>query len=107
MPDKPTLIINAQDCLPGMKETFDKWYNEHAAALFKFKGLRSVARYKSVGEEENVPQYVAIYSFESEKDYEQYMASPEREAGMKVTGRPEGVTVKFRGRFELIKEWKR
>ena len=107
MPKKPTLIMNAQDCLPEKEEEFNKWYNEHASALFEFKGLKSVARYKRIGEDENTPKYVAIYSFNNQQDYEQYMASPEREAGMKVLGRPEGVTVKFRGVFELIKEWKR
>ena len=107
MPNKPILIMNAQDCLPGKEEEFNKWYNEHASALFKFEGLKSVARYKRIGEDENVPKYVAIYSFDSQEDYEQYMESPQREAGMKVPGRPEGVTVKFRGLFELIKEWER
>ena len=107
MPNKPILVINAQDCPPGKEEEFNKWYNEHASAFFRFKGMKSVARYKRIGEDENVPQYIAIYYFDSQKDYEQYMASPEREAGMKVTGRPEGVEIKFRGVFELIKDWTR
>ncbi len=107
MPSKPILIINAQDCPPEKENEFNDYYNRHASALFKFKGVKNITRYKRIDKEGNAPRYFALYYFDSQKDYEQYMASPEREAGMKVTGRPEGVKVQFRAQYELIKEWER
>ena len=80
MANKQVIIINAQDCVANQEEEFNNWYNEHASALFKFKGVKRIARYKIGGEDNNAPQFLAVYYFDSEEDYEQYMASPEREA---------------------------
>lgn len=109
MANEQVIIINAQECAADQEEDFNNWYNEHVSALFKFKGVKKIARYKRVGEDENVPQFLAVYYFDSDKEYEQYMASPEREAGLKVPGRrpPDGLTWKFRGQYELIKSWDR
>ena len=109
MENKQVIVINAQECAADQEDEFNNWYNEHASALFKFNGVKRIARYKKTGEDEKAPQFIAVYFFDSQKDYEDYMASPEREAGLKVPGRspPDGLAWKFRSQYELIKSWDR
>ena len=106
---KQVIVINSQDCAADQEEEFNNWYNQHAGALFKFKGVKKIARYRMAGEAGGAPKFLAVYYFDSEEDYEQYMASPEREAGLKVPGYrpPDSVAWKFRSQYELIKSWDR
>jgi len=107
MTNKPIVIMNTMDCPPEDDEEFNKWYTKHASALFKFKGMKSITRYKKIGEDPNVPLYVAIYHFDKQEDLEQYLKSPEREAGIKIPGRPESVKIRFHSQFEIMQEWKK
>ena len=107
MPDKPVINIMAQDAPPGKEEQYNEWTNKHLDALFKFKGIKKAERYKRIGTDEKVPQYIGIYYFDSFKDFEAYNKSPELAAAIKTEGRPEGIVVKWRAQFELIKSWEK
>ena len=96
----------AQDCPPGMdKQQYNKHHDAHILELFKFKGMKTAARYKKIGGDENAPQQLAVFSFDSFEDFEKYDTSPEHAAAAKVPGRPEGVVVRFRAQYELIRSW--
>ena len=109
MADKPMINILGQNLAnPEDEEQYYKWYHEgHIPEFFKFKGMKSAARYKRIGDDETVPQYLTIYTFDSLEARKEYEQSPERAAGMKATGRPDGITASWRGQFELIRSWEK
>ncbi len=105
------IIINvmAQDVdNPAVDAQYNKWYSDaHLPENFKFKGMKKAARYKRIGDDKSTAQYLAIYQFDSMEDFEAYNKSPEHEKAAKVPGRPDGVKVRFRGQYELIKSWEK
>ena len=107
---KRGLYIVMATIAPDKEEAFNKWYNEvHIPLLFKFKGMKRVTRYKLVGGE-NCPAYMAIYEFDSIKDVEANMKSPEFNAAieeMQQTWKQGGFDVKWAGNYEPIKTWER
>ncbi|MFC2006117.1 DUF4286 family protein [Chloroflexota bacterium] len=111
MENKPIINIRGIDCNPEVEEKFNAWYNEtHIPMLLNFKGLRSAARYRRIGDDEQFPGYLAIYEFDDAKDFEEYNRSPELEAvreEMKVSWptEPKGYESKWRVQYELIKSW--
>ena len=107
MTDKQIINIMAQDAPPGKEEQYNTWTNNHLDVLFKFKGLKKAARYKRIGDNENVPQYIGVYYFDNFEDFEAYNKSPELAEALKTEGRPDGIVVKWRAQFELIKSWEK
>lgn len=108
MADKEVINIMAQDLAnPKDDAQYNKWYNVHLPENFKYKGITEAARYKRIGDDASAPQYIAIYTFKNYEEFQKYNTSPERAAAGKVPGRPDGVTVKIRAQYELIKRWKK
>ena len=113
MQNQPIININAMDCDPATEEEFNTWYSEtHIPMLFKSKGMKKVARYKRIGDDEKLPKYLAIYSFDSLEDFEEYSTeraaarSTERVSASEVgVKRPEGIESRWLGQYELIKSW--
>ncbi len=85
------LWVVGLNCPPEFEEKFDKWYDKHIAIMMKFPGLKSSMRFKAgaasetfrgKGETETeghfrqYPNYLALYEFESEKAFNNFVASP-------------------------------
>jgi hypothetical protein len=108
--DKPIINIVSTRCQPDDDTKFNKWYNEvHIPMLFKAKEMKSVARYKVVGEAHGQPTYVAIYKFNSLSDYEKFGKGPEMAAARKEMNESWGQRIEIASRvqYELIKEWEK
>ncbi len=99
---KEIINVMAQNCPAGKDDQYNKWYDVHIAENFKAKGVKKAIRYKRIGDDEKTPQYLAFYYFDNKEGFDSYNVSPERAAAGKVPGRPDGVTVSFRGQYELI-----
>lgn len=104
MQNRPIININAKDFdNPEMEEQYNRWYSEHIAENFKFKGMRKVSRYKRIGDNAAAPQYLAVYCFDSIEDFDAYEKSAEHANSTKVPGRPTaGIKPRFRVQYELI-----
>ena len=65
-------------CRPQDEDRFLKWWAEvHIPLLLKYKGLKSVTRYKLASDDMSTGQYLAIQEFYSKADMEGYNGSPE------------------------------
>ncbi len=116
MPDKPIINIVGQDMEnPAMEEQYNKWYRDtHRPIVARTKGLKSVIRYKRIGDDKTLPHYIAIYNFDSLKAFEEYNASRGTAAGGgtaagagQVASRPEGIVARMRAQYELIEGWEK
>jgi antibiotic biosynthesis monooxygenase (ABM) superfamily enzyme len=108
MADKLIINIVTTQCQPQDVEKFNKWYNEvHIPMLLKFKKLKGVARYQTVSESSNTPQYIAVYKYANQKDIAEFEKSPELAAAIKEMQGSWGDKVQIisRMRYELIKQW--
>lgn len=60
---------------PDQEDAFNRWYDtEHCAQLLRYRGAVSARRYKKILGEDKY-QYMAVYEFESEANFEQFLAS--------------------------------
>ena len=111
METKPIIHLVAADCRPEHEAKFNKWYNDiHIPMLLKFKGIKKVTRYKITKEAKEYPKYLTIYTFESQKAYEEYEASPELTAAReenRETWKEGGYEIKWRVQYEPVKNWER
>ena len=111
MENKPVIHVVATQCKPEVEEKFNKWYDEvHVPLLFKFREMKKVTRYKTLKDTSEYPKYLAIYEFESCKDYEEYAASPELVAGRKEmaeTWKEDVFDIKWRVQYEAMKTWQK
>jgi len=111
MVDRPVINIVSAQCQPADEEKINRWYNEvHVPMLMKFPKIKGVARYKAIGKPDEPPRFIAIYRFDSLKDFEEFGASPEMAAAMKdvkETWGTQGIGITSRVQYELIKEWER
>jgi uncharacterized protein (TIGR02118 family) len=111
MPEKPVLNIVATACKVKDEARFNKWYNEvHIPLLLKYKGMLEAARYQITNDQSGQPKYIAIYKFNSQKDFDALRTSPEFAAAMKEMKESWGdgeVEIKYASIYELIKEWKK
>jgi quinol monooxygenase YgiN len=65
-------------CRPQDEERVLKWWTEiHIPLLLKFKGLKSVTRYKLATDDKNAAYYLAVQEFGSKEDLDAYNKSPE------------------------------
>jgi len=57
------------------EEAFNRWYNtEHCPELLQFKGAVSARRYKAIMGEDRY-QYMAVYEFQDEETFEEFLKS--------------------------------
>jgi hypothetical protein len=57
------------------EDAFNRWYNqEHCPQLLQFRGAVSARRYKAIMGEDKY-QYMAMYEFESEATFQQFLES--------------------------------
>jgi heme-degrading monooxygenase HmoA len=108
---KSIINIVATECKPEVEEKFNKWYNEvHVPMLFKYKGMKSIKRYKVLQPGANYPAYMAIYEYASLEDMVAFQKSPEMAAArdeMKGTWKDGGWEMKWAAGYELLREWNR
>jgi uncharacterized protein (TIGR02118 family) len=98
-------VVTTQ-CQPQDEARFNKWYNEvHIPMLMKYKGVKAVARYKVI--DSKVPQFVAVYHFDSLPDFKAFGESPEFKAAIAEMNQswPKGIDITARQQCELIKDW--
>ena len=108
MAEKSIINIVATQCQPVDEGKFNKWYNEvHVPMLMKNKLLKGVTRYKSISESSSAPRYIAIYRYNSVKDFETFNKSPELAAAIKEMGETWGQKIELTSRiqYELIQEF--
>ncbi len=102
----PIINIVTTQCSHQDEARFNKWYNEvHIPMLMKYRGVKTVARYKVMNAKS--PQFIAIYRFDSLKDFEAFGASPELKAAIEEMQQswPQWIEITARQQYELIKEW--
>ena len=112
MKDKPVILIIGLRCPPEIEERFNTWYDEiHMPNMLKFKGLNEATRYRIVNEDEECPNYLAVYKFENLEAYEAAEASPEAAATREEADETKGTwnksEPKWVGLYESLKTWKR
>jgi uncharacterized protein (TIGR02118 family) len=108
MANKPIINIVTTQCQPHEEEKFNKWYNEvHVPMLLKFKGIKSAARYKLISEPSQLPRFIAIYKFDSQKDFEVFEKGTELADAIKemIGSWGRRIDTISRVQYELIKEW--
>ena len=107
--DKEEIINIVITLAPAQEEEkFNKWYNEvHIPLLLKYRKLKSVTRYKVMGESPQSAQYVAIYRFKNKLDFEAFVNGPERAAALKELQETWGHKLKITSVVpcESIKDW--
>ncbi len=60
---------------PDQEAAFNRWYDtEHCAQLLRYRGAVSARRYKTILGDDKY-QYMAVYEFESEATFEQFLES--------------------------------
>jgi hypothetical protein len=109
MKSKSLVHVVGTECPPEMEKKYDQWYSErHVPDVLKFKKLKSVTRLKKLHSEGEAPKFLTFYEFDSEKDYQDYIKSPERAAAG-----PDWVRVQkelkvcrtWFAQYEVIKGW--
>ncbi len=69
------LFIVKATITPEQEEAFNRWYDtEHCPQLLRFRGAVSARRYKAIMGEDRY-QYIAVYEFESEETFQQFLES--------------------------------
>jgi len=105
MADLPFINVVGTVCPPQDEERFNKWYNQvHIPMLCKYKGVKGVARYKTINPSTGAAQYIAIYNFDCRKDFEAFGKSPEFAAAIKEMNEswPQGISIVSRNQYERI-----
>lgn len=108
MANRPIVNIVTTQCNPKDEARFNKWYNEvHIPMLMKYKGVKGVTRYKTSAEKAEKPTFIAIYKFDTAKDFENFGKSPEFAAAIAEMKQswPQGIEIVSRAQHELIQEW--
>ncbi len=97
------------NCPPELDEKFNKWYNEtHVPMLMKSKAVKRAYRGKITRPVGDLPQYLAIYEFDSRADYESWIKSPEMVACLKEadqTWKEKKYDRRFFVQYEVLKDW--
>ncbi len=69
------LFVVRATITPDQEEAFNRWYNtEHCPQVLRFRGAVSARRYKAIMGEDKY-QYMAVYEFESEERFREFMES--------------------------------
>jgi hypothetical protein len=103
--------IRGMDCAKKDDVKFNKWYNEiHIPMLMKNPNMKSVTRFKRIGDDPQYPRYLAVYEFDSPESFKEYNGSPEIAAAVeeiKESWPNGGLDFIWRVQYEEIKTWKR
>jgi uncharacterized protein (TIGR02118 family) len=99
------------NCPPELDDEFNRWYNTtHVPLIMKFPRIKKAIRAKIDQPISDLPQYLAIYEFESRTDFEDWLASPELAAAAKEaneTWSEKKYERKFFVEYEVVKIWGR
>ena len=86
------------------EESFNRWYNKkHCPEVLQFAGAVSARRYKAIMGEDRY-QYMAVYEFESQEKFEEFMKS-EHLADLKKDYDAQFGTVSERTRSAYVQVW--
>jgi uncharacterized protein (TIGR02118 family) len=109
MKSRSIVHVVGTQCPPEMEEKFDQWYSErHVPDVLKFKKLKAVTRLKKRHSEGDAPVFLTFYEFDSEKDFQDYIKSPERAAAGGDWARVQKelkVSRQWYAQYEVIKSW--
>ena len=111
MESKSVINMVAVQCRPEAEEKFNTWYNEvHVPMLLKNEGIRRITRYKILSADEQYPNYLTIYEFDSQEAFDAFNTGSELAAAMEEmrdTWREGGYERRWRVQYEAIKTWQR
>lgn len=118
------LWVVGMQCPPEAEEKFNRFYEGHMAIMMRWTGLKRATRFKAgtasetfrgKGETETqgafklYPNYLALYEFESEKSFNDFVASPLFKEMLKFRNESwaEGppYEARWRGVFDCLKVW--
>lgn len=109
MEKMPLIFVVGTKVGPEREEEFNEWYDKvHIPMVLKAPGMVRAARYRIVGAEDDLPQYLAIYELESEEAIKLWEESPEREAARQDSLKQQaetGFTVVCRGYYKHLGSW--
>ena len=107
---------------PEIEEKFNKWLSErHVPDLLKYKKIKAATYYKKQTPKTNkpgspgfpdvkTPNYITIYEFENQEDFEGYETSPELDEANKETNETWADDLyerMWRVQYKAVKTWKR
>jgi heme-degrading monooxygenase HmoA len=70
-----TILTVRATITPEQEDAFNRWYDtEHAPELLRYRGAVSARRYKKILGEDAY-QYMALYEFESEDTFREFLES--------------------------------
>ncbi|MFC1904827.1 DUF4286 family protein [Chloroflexota bacterium] len=108
--DSVLLLVGLQ-CPPEIEQKFNEWYEEHISDILKYPGVKAATRYKLTEDNDEYPNYLAIYEFENEQAAKDYDTSPERDVVMRRAAEwwPEGTPYerRWRVKYRVIQSWKK
>ena len=64
------LLLVGLKCGPEREAEFNEWYPEHIALMLEVPGCTAASRYKITQPNEDYPNYLTIYEFESQQALE-------------------------------------
>jgi hypothetical protein len=101
------LNLIGSKCRPQDEQKYLKWWHDiHIPLLLKFKGLKSVTRYKLQTDDKTAGFYMAVQEFGSKADLEAFAKSPElaaaREEMKKSWPDPASWEITSRATYEVL-----
>ena len=110
--DKPYLWLVWTRCAPELDAEFQEWYDKvHIPMLAKGGHISAVRRYRLSSEvESEQPPYLAVYEFESESTFKDWLSSEalaDARKEMKETWGGRDMEIKGRAFYEPISQWSR
>ncbi len=105
---KPLLHIVGARPKPEDEIRFNRWYDRtHIPWLMKTGVIKEAVRYKILKDDRNYPQYLAVYYFQSKKDWNTFSGHPERLAAVKELQEswPDGIGTTWRVQYQMLKSW--
>jgi uncharacterized protein (TIGR02118 family) len=108
MSDSPFISIIGTACKAEDEDRFNRWYNEvHVPLLMKNRLLKKAVRYKATAADPVMPTYLAVYEYDSAKDFETYSNSPEFKAAIAEMEQSWGDNIKIvsRTQYNMLKRW--
>jgi heme-degrading monooxygenase HmoA len=98
------LFVVKATITPEQEDAFNRWYNtEHCPQLLRYRGAVSARRYKTIMGEDRY-QYMAVYEFESEETFQNFLDS-DHFAGLKAEYEATFGAVSERERAAYVQVW--
>lgn len=102
------ILLVTTSCQPEDEVEFNRWYSEfHIPSVFNCKEVKAVSRFRFV--DKSLHKYLALWEFESQKDLEKFLSSPEVSAGQRDMQKTWGSNFQILSRdtYELIRKWEK